>query len=196
MVRRRFICTRCGHKFEAEIVERRSRGKTDTHKTYKMSRMQWFCGKNLNMEHTLVGRIKGEGCRLAGKRLLDCQAVLKKYNINFPPFFPGTLNIQLDEPFPNPEWSNIIYISQEEIDTVAPGYGEWWKFIPVKRINGLDIRGYIFRNKQHVHRDDGAELVTEDLRSYRQINISIGAKFELIIEEADNLHNRIRNSEK
>lgn len=133
------------------------------------------------MENILVGKIKSEGCRLAGKRLLDCQGVLKKYNIEFPPFFPGTINIQLDKPFPNPAWSNIIYISQEEIDTVARGYSEWWKFIPVKRINGLDIKGYIFRNRQHVHGDSGAELVTVDLRNYKAIDLSIGAKFELVV---------------
>lgn len=138
------------------------------------------------MEYILVGKIKKEGCGKAGGRLLDCQAVLKKYNINFPLFFPGSINIQLDKPFPNPEWPNIIYISQEEIDSVAPGYGEWWKFIPVKRINGLDIKGYIFRNKQHVHRDDGAELVTENLRNYKEINLSVGARFELIVVGPDN----------
>lgn len=134
------------------------------------------------MEHILVGKIKREGCRLAGKRLLACQAALKKYNINFPPLFPGTINIQLDKPFPNPEWSSIIYVSQKEIDSVASGYNEWWKFIPVKRINGLDIRGYIFRNRQHVHGDDGAELVTEDLRNCKEINLSVGARFELVVE--------------
>jgi len=138
------------------------------------------------MEHILVGKIKRERCGLAGKRLLVCRVVLKKHNINFPPFFPGTINIQLDKPFPNPEWSNIIYITQEEIDSVAPGYAEWWKFIPVQRINGFDIRGYIFRNRQHVHGDNGAELVTEDLRNYKEINLSVGARFELVVEEPGN----------
>ena len=142
--------------------------------------------KNLNMERILVGKIKREGCGLAGKRLLACRTVLEKYDINFPPFFAGTINIQLDKLFPNPEWSNIIYVSQKEIDSVARGYNEWWKFIPVKRINGLDIRGYIFRNTQHVHGDDGAELVTEDLRNYKEINLSVGARFELVVEEPDN----------
>lgn len=142
--------------------------------------------KNLNMEQILVGKIKSERCRLAGRRLLACRAVLEKHNIDFPPFFPGTINIQLEKPFPNPEWSNIIYISQNEIDSVAPGYNEWWKFIPVKGINGLNIKGYIFRNRQHVHGDNGAELVTEDLRVRNEINLSVGTRFELVVEKPDN----------
>ena len=96
------------------------------------------------MERILHGRIKAEGCRLAGKRLRNCASVLSEYGILFPPLYFGTINIKLDESFPTPEGEDVIFIPQEKIDTIAPGYCEWWKFIPVKKINDLGIGGYIY----------------------------------------------------
>lgn len=133
------------------------------------------------MEKILKGYIKHESCGLAGKRLKECSSVLTKYGISFPPLYAGTINIRLDEPFLTPSWSSVIYIPQKEIDAVAPGYGEWWKFIPVKKINSLPIEGFIYRNRQHVHGDNGAELLTVDLRNNVAFNLVPGAEFNLTL---------------
>lgn len=137
------------------------------------------------MEKILTGCVKHEGCGVAGKRLEACASLLTAYGVRFPPLYPGTINIRLDEPFPTPNWSNIIYVPQNEIDKVAPGYGEWWKFIPVKQINGTNVNGFIYRNKQHVHGDSGAELITLDLRNNPLFDIRPGFRINLSVEALD-----------
>lgn len=127
----------------------------------------------------IIGRIKREGCHVAGKRLRDAEAILKTKGILFPPFFFGTVNLRLESNFPTPDLNQLIYISQQEIDSVAPGYVEWWKLIPVKKINGLDIPGYIYRTRQNVHGDGSAELISHNLTG--RVDLSIGARFILEI---------------
>ncbi|MDE2010185.1 MAG: hypothetical protein KGJ09_08945 [Candidatus Omnitrophica bacterium] len=120
----------------------------------------------------LKGQIKSSGYGVAGKRLKSCETILKKYGIIFPPLRFGTINIRLTQVFPIPNDSSVIYISQEEIDSVAPGGNEWWRFIPVKNINNTGIKGFIHRNRQNVHGDDSAELITEDLRYNQAFDLS------------------------
>ena len=133
------------------------------------------------MELILKGHIKKEGCGLAGKRLSKCSALLQDVGIFIPPFRAGTINIKLDKPFPTPESRDIIYISKEKIDSIEQGYNEWWIFIPVKKINGYPIPGFIFRNAQHVHGDSGAELVTIDLENNPKFNLLPGQPMELVL---------------
>ncbi len=137
------------------------------------------------MEQFITGHIKqkNEGCGIAGVRLKACSSLLVKYGISFPPFYAGTINIKLLKLFPTPDYEKVIFISQSEIDSVAPGYAEWWKFIPIKKINDVKIPGYIFRNRQHVHGDDGVELITEDLRNHG-FNLSPGQPITLLLEKA------------
>jgi len=139
-------------------------------------------GKKEAMERALTGSIKREGYGLAGKRLKDCASLLAKYGMCFPSLYFGTINIRLDEPFPTPAWPNIIHIPQNEIDKVARGYQEWWKFIPVKQINGMNIHGFIYRNRQHVHGDSGAELITVDLRNNPSFDLRPGFKINFLVE--------------
>lgn len=135
------------------------------------------------MGKLLKGHIVGKGYGVAGLRLKACEQLLAKYGILFPPMYPGTINIKLLEPFPTPNDASVIYISQEEIDKVDPGWQEWWKFIPVGKINNKDIQGYIFRNRQHVHGDDGAELVTIDLRGRSDFDLSPGQQMDLFMQK-------------
>jgi hypothetical protein len=93
------------------------------------------------MEKILTGFLKGNGVGVAGKRLRSCEKVLNKHGFSFPPLYFGTLNIALDQPFKTPDCEGI-FISQEEIDQVAPGYGEWWKLIPIVSVNGKETTGF------------------------------------------------------
>ena len=117
-------------------------------------------------------------CGLAGKRLKNCSSILSKYGLKFPPLFFGTINIRLDTDFPTPI-QNVIFVSQEEIDSVARGYNEWWKLIPVKGINRTNIAGYIYRTQQNVHKDITAELITIDLNNNSYISINDGDRIKL-----------------
>jgi len=121
---------------------------------------------------------KNKNCGLAGKRLKKCSSVLSKYGLTFPPLFLGTINITLNKEFVTPK-QNVIFISQQEVDSVAPGYGEWWKLIPVKGINNTDVAGYIYRTKQNVHEHITAELITIDLNNNPNIIIKNGDKIRL-----------------
>lgn len=143
-------------------------------------------GYSLNqaiMEKKLVGSVIREGVGLARKRLEDCKIVLAKYGISFPPFFPGTLNIRLEGEFLTPDWPNIIYIPQQEIDKVAAGFGEWWKLIPVTKINGKNIQGFIYRTRQNYHGNGVIELITKDLSRDKNFNLSPDEKIELIVSD-------------
>lgn len=125
----------------------------------------------------LSGRIRGKGLGLAGRRLIQCREVLARYDLEFPPFYFGTLNIALDCPFPTPKWGT--FIPEEDLEKVAPGWHEWWKLIPVETINGVKISGYIFRAGQHAHGDGVAELITVDLRTKHGFDLSPGATIRL-----------------
>ena len=131
------------------------------------------------MNKILSGFLKGNGVGIAGDRLRACEKVLNKYGFFFPPLHFGTLNITLDYPFQTPV-SEGIFISQREADQVAPGYGEWWRLIPILSVNGKKTTGFIFRARQNFHGDGVAELVTEDLSSWDNIKLNQGEKIEII----------------
>jgi len=146
------------------------------------------------MQKKITGFIKNEGLRVAGRRLRDCEKILNKYGFFFPPLYPGTLNITLEQPFRTPE-TGCIFISQEEIDQVAPGYAEWWKLIPVISINEKRTTGFILRTKQNCHGDSIVELVTEDLRSWNNINLIQGEKLEITVEiESEHMDDNLKRS--
>lgn len=66
------------------------------------------------MEFELIGRKKNKMGHATG-RLRRCEKVLNKYNICFPPFRPGTINIELDKEFITPLVTNkIIFIPREK----------------------------------------------------------------------------------
>jgi hypothetical protein len=131
------------------------------------------------MEKILTGVLKGKGLGVAGSRLKDCEKVLNKYGFFFPPLYFGTLNISLDQPFPTPA-SEGIFISQEEIDQVAPGGAEWWRLIPINSVNGKKTTGFIYRTRQNCYGDGVAELVTEDLSSWGNIRVNQGESIKII----------------
>lgn len=137
--------------------------------------------KNKNyMEFIIKGKIQREGLKKAKERFDECRELLSCYGINFPPFVCGTLNVELDKEFPTPNWTNIVFISQKEIDKYASGYGEWWKFISVKEINGKETSAFIFRSKQNPHGDKVAELIAPD------IELSNGSAIEIKLSNGDN----------
>jgi len=111
----------------------------------------------------LSGKIRGKGLGVAGRRLRQCREVLAKHGLDFPPLYFGTLNVALDQPFPTPNWG--IFVPEEELEKVAPGWHEWWRLIPIETINSEMIPGYIFRAGQHAHGDRVAELITVDMRT-------------------------------
>ncbi len=133
------------------------------------------------MEIKLAGSLGNSRYNLANKRLKNCEKVLNKYGVFFPPLYFGTLNIKLDQPFKTPETGEIL-ISQEEIDKVAPGYNEWWKLIPIVSLNGRETTGFIYRTRQNSQWDDVAEVVTEDLRSWNNIQLLPGERIEIVVK--------------
>ena len=98
---------------------------------------------------------------------------------NFPSFLSSTLNIELDERFLTPD--SAIHISAAELENDDPGWNEAWRLIPIEEINGRKLKGYMLRPERSVHKDDMAELITEDLRQLEGFNLTVGAKIELIV---------------
>ncbi len=133
------------------------------------------------MEKKLIGFIKSNGVGLGGKRLKDCEKVLNKKGFYFPPLFFGTLNVKLEHDFMTYD-APSIFITQDEIDEVAPGYAEWWRLIPIKSINKKAVNGFIFRTRQNCHGNKVIEIVTEDLNKRDDINLVSGEIIEVIID--------------
>jgi len=131
------------------------------------------------MEKILTGVLTSNGAEVAGDRLRACEKVLNKYGFFFPPLYFGTLNIELDQPFTTPDIEGL-FIPQNEIDQVAPGYAEWWRLIPIISVNGKKVTGFILRTKQNFHGDGVAELVTEDLSSWDNIRLNQGVRIKII----------------
>ena len=131
------------------------------------------------MEKILTGVLKGKGVGAAAVRLKDCEKVLNKYGFSFPPLYFGTLNISLNRPFPTPKREGI-FISQKEIDQVAPGYAEWWRLIPIISVDDKKTTGFILRTTQNYHGNNVAELVTEDLSSWDNIRLNQGESIKII----------------
>jgi len=135
------------------------------------------------MRFKLIGKIaKEKRVGFANKRFEKCKEVLKKYNITFPPFHKGTLNIELENEFLTPNWSNVIYVSESELYEVDQNFiKESWNFIPVVEINNKEIKGYIYRTSTNYHGNAVVELITSDLKG--RIDLSESAKIELILWE-------------
>jgi CTP-dependent riboflavin kinase len=134
------------------------------------------------MEIKLVGLLKSNGVGLANKRLRACERILNKKGFFFPPLYFGTLNIELEREFLNSE-TDSIYISQKEIDEIpeAKGYAEWWKLFPIISINGNKTTGFVCRTQKTCHPPTIIELVTEDLRTWKNIELIAGEKFEIVL---------------
>lgn len=139
----------------------------------------------------LVGKIF-KGMENASKTLEKSKLVLEKYDIKFPPFFPGTINVRLDIKFPTPNWPNILHIHSYEIDQVHPRYysnkedkfRECWELIPVIEINNLPIKGFIYRTTTNYWKDSVIELIAEDLTKYN-IAITVESSLEIVLETID-----------
>ena len=119
------------------------------------------------MEHQIVGKIEKRTNTVgeASKRLCRCCDALKPYGILFPPFVCGTLNVRLDKEFPTPDYPGFVFISREKLAELDPEFTlrEWWKFIPVKEINGKEIPAFIFRTETNYHGNQVIELVAHRL---------------------------------
>lgn len=132
------------------------------------------------MNLTLRGTLGSSRYNLANKRLRNCETILNKYGFFFPPLYFGTLNVSLEQPFQTPDTGGI-FIPQDEIDQVAPGYAEWWKLFPVISINGRKTTGFVYRTRQNSAWDNIAEIVTEDLSSRDTIKLTPRERIEVII---------------
>jgi CTP-dependent riboflavin kinase len=140
------------------------------------------------MVQVLKGKVK-KGLNASHHRLEHCSDVLNRYGILLPPYFPGTLNVELEDYFPTPNWANIICIPPSELDVADPvvvngqKFREAWELVPVIKINGKDIKGYILRTTTNYHGDGTAQLLTEDLNNV--IDIFEGARIEITVTDED-----------
>lgn len=138
------------------------------------------------MEVTLKGKIK-KGVNVASGRIANCKSVLEKYGLRFPPLFLGTINIQLEDSFPTPNWANVVHVACAELDAVNPiringrAYRECWELIPVIRINDLAIPGYIYRTTTNYHGDKTIELIAENLVT--KIDLSEGNNIIVVVTD-------------
>ncbi len=130
------------------------------------------------MEFVINGKIKKHGVKKANERLRKCCRILSSYGIDFPPFICGTLNIELEREFSTPNWSNIIFISKKELDKHDDSYNEWWKLIPVKKINREKIPAFILKTETNYHGDKVVELIAHkiDLPDRSRIEILLSDK--------------------
>jgi len=76
-----------------------------------------------------------------------------------------------------------ILITQEEIDAVAPGFGEWWRLIPLVAVNGRSTKGFIFRAQQNCHGNRLIEIVTEDFTQRADIQLVSDEIIEVVTGE-------------
>ena len=132
------------------------------------------------MSRQLVGYIKGSGYGIAGKRLKHCVLILNKHGFYFPPLFFGTINLVLEEDYITPE--EHIFISQKEIDSIDPGFKEWWKLIPIKKVNGKPANGFIYRTQQNCHGNGVIELVTENLSGWDGVGLCPDSQIVVQVE--------------
>ena len=138
------------------------------------------------MEIVLKGKIK-KGVNIASKRINNCKPVLEKYGLIFPPLFLGTINIQLKDSFPTPNWPNVVHVACAELDAADPiriegrAYRECWELIPVIRINDLVVPGYIYRTTTNYHGDKTIELITENLAT--KINLAEGNNITVVVTD-------------
>ena len=128
------------------------------------------------MEFIIKGKVK-KGIEKAGKRFIKCRKLLRHHGIDFPPFVLGTLNVELDKEFLTPDWPNVVFISKKDIDEYEAGYGEWWKLIPIKAVNGKAIPAFIFRTKQNCHGDKIVEVIAH------KIDLPDGLAIEIIVSD-------------
>jgi hypothetical protein len=136
------------------------------------------------MTQKLTGRVK-KGLNVSHYRLEKCKEVLKKHGIEFPPYSFGTVNVELEDYFPTPNWENVMTIIPRELDMVDPmvitgqKFREAWELIPIIKINGKDIKGYVLRTTTNYYGDGIAQVLTKDLNGV--IDIFEGAKIELLL---------------
>jgi CTP-dependent riboflavin kinase len=132
------------------------------------------------MDYIIKGHVTTLGVKKAGERLKKCQEALKPYGITFPPYICGTLNVELQQEFLTPDWPNIILISREEIDKYDPGYDEWWKLIPIKKINNQAIPAFILRPEKTCHPNSIVEIVAH------KIDFLPDSEIELLLSDGRN----------
>lgn len=131
------------------------------------------------MDYVLNGKIdKKKSVGVASKRFLKCREILKSYGIIFPPFVCGTLNIELNKEFLTPNWSNIIFIPEEELEKYDPCWKkEWWELIPVKKINREGIPAFILKTETNYHGDKVVELIAHE------IDLPDGSRIEILLSD-------------
>lgn len=130
------------------------------------------------MNYRISGIINKNGTGTASKRFKKCHEILNSYDIKFPPFEYGTLNVELEKEFSTPNWSNIIFVPEEELEKYDLGWKEWWELIPAEvKTNGEKIPAFILRTKINYHQNKVAELVAH------KIDLPDKSKIEILLSD-------------
>ncbi len=112
------------------------------------------------MSTRLEGFVKPGLGHTSARRFDQCKAIFEKRGITFPPFFKGTVNIQLPAPF-IPKDTDCVRLHVPASEMV--GQKESWDLILVSRINGAATVGYIYKTSTDYHGPSVVELITYDL---------------------------------